>query len=358
MSRIVMITTGGTGGHIFPGLAIAHALQAQGVQVFWLGTRNGMESKLVPQHGVDFEALDFASVRGRGKLALLLAPFTVTRALLQATGVLLRRRPDVVLGLGGYVSFPGALMAGLLRVPLVVHTADAVAGLANRWLGRLATRVLSGFPDAFGADYPRPVQWTGNPIRAEIAALPDPDTRYAGREGPLRVLVVGGSLGAQALNDIVPQALARLPEAQRPLVIHQAGAKQIDALKANYAAAGVLGDCRAFIDDMAGAYRDADLVICRAGAVTVAELAAAGAPSVLVPYPYHKDQQQLRNARFIADAGGALLLEQKDLTPDTLANALAGLDRAELARMGRAARAVAKPEATAQVAATLVELAG
>ncbi|GAA5784532.1 undecaprenyldiphospho-muramoylpentapeptide beta-N-acetylglucosaminyltransferase [Chitiniphilus shinanonensis] len=358
MNRTVMITTGGTGGHIFPGLAIARALQAQGVQVFWLGTRRGMEATLVPQHGIEFEALDFASVRGRGRLALLLAPFTIGRALCQATGVLLRRRPDVVLGLGGYVSFPGALMAGALRVPLVVHTADAVAGLANRWLGRLAKRVLAGFPAAFGAAYPKPVQWTGNPVRAEIAALPDPDTRYAGREGPLRLLVVGGSLGAQALNQVVPQALARLPEAQRPQVIHQAGARQIDALKANYDAAGVAGDCRAFIDDMAGAYAEADLVICRAGAVTVAELAVAGAPSVLVPYPYHKDQQQLQNARFLVEAGGARLLEQKDLTPDTLAAMLAGLDRAELARMGRAARAVAKPDATAEVAAILVELAG
>ncbi|UXY17266.1 undecaprenyldiphospho-muramoylpentapeptide beta-N-acetylglucosaminyltransferase [Chitiniphilus purpureus] len=353
-----MITTGGTGGHIFPGLAIAQALQQQGFEVFWLGTRDGMEARLVPQHGVAFEAIRFASVRGRGRLALACAPFTIARAVAQALAVVLRRRPDVVVGLGGYVSFPGAMLAIALRLPLVIHTADAVAGLANRWLGRFALRVLAGFPGAFGAAYPRPVQWTGNPVRAEIAALPDPAQRYAGRDGRLRLLVVGGSLGAQALNDVVPQALALLPPAERPQVLHQAGARQIEALQANYAAAGVAADCRAFIDDMAIAYGEADLVICRAGAITVAELAAAGAPSVLVPYPYHKDQQQLHNARFIAEAGGALLLQQQELTPGKLAALLAGLDRSTLLQMAQAARSVARPEATRAVVDAVAELAG
>lgn len=353
----VMITTGGTGGHIFPGLAIARTLAARGDRVFWLGTRAGMEAELVPRHGVDFAGIDFRSVRGRGKLQLLLAPVTIGRALWQAWRVMRARKPDVVLGLGGYVSFPGAMLASLLRIPLAIHTADAVAGLANRFLARRAGRVMSGFPGSFGRDFGREVTWTGNPVRAEIAALPVPAERYAGRSGPLRILVVGGSLGAQALNDAVPQALVRLPADSRPQVTHQAGAKQIEALRARYAELGVAADCRAFIDDMAAAYGAADLVICRSGAITVAELAVAGVASVLVPYPHHKDQQQLHNARFLVEAGGALLLEQKQLTPDALAALLAGLDRGALVRMGQAARGVAKPEATQDVARLIEELA-
>jgi len=271
----------------------------------------------------------------------------------QALREIRRVRPDVVLGMGGYITFPGGMMAALLGRPLVLHEQNSVAGLANRVLARVADRVLSGFPEVL-----EQAEWMGNPVRAEIAAVLPPAERMAGRSGPLRVLVVGGSLGAAVLNETVPQALLRLPAEQRPVVVHQAGERQIEALRAAYARAQVDGELRPFIDDMAAAYADADLVICRAGALTVAELAAAGVASLLVPFPYAVDDHQTGNARFLADRGGAYLLPQSELTPDRLAGILSSLDRGRLLHMAENARALAKPLAAVAVAHVCAELGG
>jgi UDP-N-acetylglucosamine--N-acetylmuramyl-(pentapeptide) pyrophosphoryl-undecaprenol N-acetylglucosamine transferase len=356
MTGTVMITTGGTGGHIFPGLAVAAELMGRGWRVFWLGTRDGMEARLVPANGVEFEALAFGSVRGKGWKRLLLGPFTILSACLDARRVLRRRRPDVVVGFGGFASFPGALMAVACRTPLVVHNLDAKPGLANRVLRWGADRVLTGFPGTFGAVEGGNPEWVGNPVRAEIADVDAPETRFAGRTGPLNVLVVGGSLGAVALNECVPRALARLPAAARPVVVHQAGEKHIEALRAAYAAVAVEAECVPFVADMARRYADADVVICRAGATTVAELAAAGAASILVPFPHAADDHQVDNARQLADGGAAELILQRDLTPERLAQWLAGATRERLLAMAQAARAMRKAGATARVADVCIAL--
>ena len=336
---------GGTGGHIYPGIAVAETLRGRGWRVAWLGNPDGMEARLVPQHGYEMAWLRFTGLRGKGLITKLLLPFNLLRGFWQAVGALRRLKPAVVLGMGGYVSFPGGMMAVLLGRPLVLHEQNSVAGLANRVLAGVADKVASGFPDVL----PR-ASWVGNPVRADIAAIVAPAQRFAGRSGPLRVLVVGGSLGAAALNDAVPQALARLSAEGRPLVTHQAGAKQIDALRAAYASAGVEGELLPYIDDMAARYAEADLVICRAGALTVAELAAAGVGSILVPFPHAVDDHQTGNAGFLAGRGAALLLPQTDLTAEKLAGLLAGLTRERLLEMAEKARAVAKPEAARAVA--------
>jgi UDP-N-acetylglucosamine--N-acetylmuramyl-(pentapeptide) pyrophosphoryl-undecaprenol N-acetylglucosamine transferase len=357
MSATVMITTGGTGGHIFPGLAVADELRSRGAGVFWLGTRDGMESRLVPKHGVDFEPMTFASVRGKGLKRLLLGPYAIAYACRQAWRVLARRRPHVVLGFGGFASFPGALMGVARNLPLVIHNLDARPGLANRVLRHGADRVLTGFPGVLGEGRDARVEWVGNPLRADIEAVPPPEERYAGRSGPLRVLVVGGSLGAAALNDAVPRALALMPQQARPIVTHQAGEKHIDALRAAYANAGVEADCVAFIDDMARRYAEADLVICRSGATTVAELAAVGVASLLVPFPYAADDHQVDNAQQIERCGGGELWLQRDLTAEKLSDWLRSLERPRLARMAIAARRLRKPGATRRVADICMELA-
>ena len=347
-----MIATGGTGGHVFPGLAVADYLREAGWRVVWLGSGSGMEAALVAKRGYDMAAVKFSGVRGKGPAALLLLPLKLIRAFWQSARAILAKRPDVVLGMGGYMSFPGGMMAALLGRPLVIHEQNSVAGLANRVLAGVADRALCAFPGAL-----KNATHTGNPVRPEIASIVAPKERYAGRSGPLRILVVGGSLGARALNEIVPRALALLPAAGRPVVTHQSGAQHAEALKAAYAAAGVQASTPAFIEDMAAAYSGADLAVCRAGATTVAELAAAGLPSILVPFPYAVDDHQTTNARFLADAGAAILVSQADLTAERLAGLIRGFDRTRLREMAACARSLGRPDATEAVARVCMELA-
>ena len=351
--KTLMVMAGGTGGHIFPGIAVAEELRAQGWRIVWMGNPDGMEAQIVPTRGYETAWVRFGALRGKGLLRKLLLPVNLLSGFWQALRALRRLQPDVVLGMGGYITFPGGMMASLLGRPLVLHEQNSVAGLANRVLAKVADRVLSGFPEVMDN-----AEWLGNPVRADITAVLPPTERYAGRSGPLRLLVVGGSLGAAALNETVPQALARLEPEARPIVVHQAGERQIEALRAAYARVQVEGELRPFIDDMAAAYADADLVICRAGALTVAELAAAGVASLLVPFPHAVDDHQTGNARFLADRGAAYLLPQTELSPDRLAGILSSLDRGRLLNMAEHARALAKPLAAAAVAHVCAELAG
>lgn len=352
--RTLMIMAGGTGGHIFPALAVAEALRAAGWRIVWLGSRAGMEATLVAPRGYTMAWIAMRGVRGKGLIRLAVLPLQLLVAFWQSARALFAHRPDAVLGMGGYVSFPGGMMAALFGRPLAIHEQNAVAGLANRVLARVADRVLAGFPEAFGAGR---AEWTGNPVRAEIAALAPPAARFAGRSGPLKLTVVGGSLGAQALNDTVPQALALLAAPERPQVTHQSGAQHLAAVEATYRAAGVTATLVPFIADMAAQYGKSDLVICRAGASTVAELAAAGVPSVLVPFPHAVDDHQTANARFLAARGAALLVPQHELTPQKLADLLRTLTRDALLAMAEKARAAARPEATQAVAAECMRLA-
>jgi UDP-N-acetylglucosamine--N-acetylmuramyl-(pentapeptide) pyrophosphoryl-undecaprenol N-acetylglucosamine transferase len=349
--KTIMVMAGGTGGHIMPGLAVAERLKAEGWQVAWMGNPDGMEARLTVGRGYEMAWVHFSALRGKGLARALLLPFNLLRGFSQAWSQLARIRPAVVLGMGGYVSFPGGMMAVLRGIPLVLHEQNSVAGLANRVLAGVADRILTGFPGVLtkGA-------WVGNPVRPEIAALPAPTLRYAQRSGPLHVLVVGGSLGAQALNEVLPKALALIAEDRRPAVLHQAGEKHLPMLKSLYLSAGIQADCVAFINDMAAAYDWADLVICRAGALTVAELAAAGVASLLVPYPHAVDDHQAANARFLSAAGAAILLPQQEMTPARLAE-IGNLSRQQLAQMAEKARALARPEATAEVARICREVA-
>jgi UDP-N-acetylglucosamine--N-acetylmuramyl-(pentapeptide) pyrophosphoryl-undecaprenol N-acetylglucosamine transferase len=345
MNRTVLIMAGGTGGHVFPGLAVAEVMRSRHWDVVWLGNPAGMEATLVPRHGIAMRAVRFGGLRGKGLLTTLMLPVNLLRAMWQSLSALRAVRPAVVLGLGGYVAFPGGVMARLTRTPLVVHEQNSIAGLTNRVLARIADRVLVAFPQALSG-----AVWTGNPVRRDVAALPEPDLRYRARSGPLRILVVGGSLGAQALNTVVPQAIARLAADRRPLVVHQSGRQHLAELQAAYRDAGVAAQTVAFIDDMARAYADADLVICRAGAMTVAEVAAAGVASLMVPYPHAVDDHQTTNARFLVDRGAALMLAQSALTPELLEQVLAELDRTRLTAIAKAARALARSDAAEQVA--------
>lgn len=355
----VLIMAGGTGGHVFPGLAVARRLAARRVPIVWLGTRAGIEARAVPASGlpIELEWIEMRGVRGSGLAAWLRLPFMLARAMRQAWRVLRRRRPDVVLSFGGFAAAPGGLVAVLSGTPLVIHEQNAVAGLSNRLLALAAERVLAGFPGAFRRADARVV---GNPVRHEIALLPPPAERLAGRSGRLRLLVIGGSLGAAVFNRIVPQALLRLPEAERPQVWHQCGRGNLAAVESAYREAGVGQDVRVseFIEDMAQAYEWSDLVLCRAGAMTVAELAASGSAAILVPYPYAVDDHQTANARFLAERGAAILLPQPQLTPQRLAELLGELaaSRATLIKMASAARAVAVTDADEAVAQACLEV--
>ena len=350
IGKTLLVMAGGTGGHVFPGLAVADLLRSRNWKVVWMGAPDSMEARLVPARGYEMAWVRFAALRGKGLLRKLLLPFHLLSACWQARRELRRVRPDVVLGMGGYISFPGGIMAALLRYPLVIHEQNSVAGLANRVLARLADRVACGFPDVL----PKGV-WVGNPLRSEMSRVAPPAERLAGRQPPLHLLVLGGSLGATALNEMVPRGLALIDADRRPQVVHQAGEKHLAQLRENYQAAGVQAHCAAFIDDMAGAYEWADLVLCRAGALTVAELAATGVASILVPFPHAVDDHQTSNAKFLSSAGGATLLPQAELTPESI-SLLRDYPRSQLAEMAERARELAKPEATADVARMCEEL--
>jgi UDP-N-acetylglucosamine--N-acetylmuramyl-(pentapeptide) pyrophosphoryl-undecaprenol N-acetylglucosamine transferase len=347
--RTILIMAGGTGGHIFPGLAVADEMRAAGWDVVWMGNKGGMEERLVPPRGLKTAWIRARAARGKGLLAKLLLPSHLLLSFWESARHLRRIKPDVVLGMGGYVAFPGGMMASLLNRPLALHEQNAIAGLANRVLSKVADKVMVAFPAALKGE------WTGNPVRADIASLDAPEKRFADRSGPLRLLVVGGSLGAQALNETLPRALALLKSDFH--VVHQAGEKHLEALKANYDKAGVRGELVAFIDDMAKRYAEADLVICRAGAVTVSELSAGGMASVLVPFPHAVDDHQTANARFLADRGAAVLLPQEKLNAESLAALIRALDRTRLLDMARKARALGKPDAAGIVARRCMELA-
>ena len=347
-----MIMAGGTGGHVFPALAVAEYLSERGWRIVWLGARTGMEATLVPAHGYDMAWVRFSGLRGKGLLRALALPANLLLAFWQSARAILVRRPDVVLGMGGYISFPGGMMAALLWRPLAIHEQNSVAGLANKVLAHLADRVLQAFPGALPG-----AQLSGNPVRKDIVALAPPRARAAARTGRLKLLVLGGSLGAQALNETLPRALALLPEEARPEVTHQSGAKHLEALRLAYAAAGVSAEIHAFIDDMARRYGEADLVVCRAGALSVAELACAGVASILVPYPHAVDDHQSSNAKFLSAQDAAILLPQAELSPERLAELLRGLTRERLLDMADKARALGKPDATEIVARACMELA-
>ena len=348
--KTILIMAGGTGGHIFPGLAVAEQMRAAGWEVVWMGARGGMEERLVPKHGYRAAWIRAKAARGKGIVQKLLLPANLLYSFWESARHIRRLRPDVVLGLGGYVAFPGGMMASLWNRPLALHEQNAIPGLANKVLAQISDKVMAGFPQAL-----KGAEWTGNPVRADIAAIPSPEGRFAGRQGPLKILVVGGSLGAQALNEAMPKALALLDN--RPTVVHQSGEKHLDALKKHYKEAGVQGELVAFIDDMARRYAEADLVICRAGAVTIAELSAGGMASLLVPFPHAVDDHQTANARFLAERGAALLLQQRDLSPQTLAQMIQGLDRSRLLDMARKARALGKPDAARIVAERCMSIA-
>ncbi|MEO7729215.1 MAG: undecaprenyldiphospho-muramoylpentapeptide beta-N-acetylglucosaminyltransferase [Burkholderiales bacterium] len=353
--RTIMIMAGGTGGHIFPALAVAEKLRARGWNIVWLGAKAGMEATLVAPKGYAMAWISMTGVRGKGALRFALLPLQLLIAFWQSARAIVAHRPHVVLGMGGYVSFPGAMMASLLNRPLAIHEQNSIAGLANKVLAMIADRVLAGFPSPFGSS--TAVIWTGNPVRSDIAHIADPASRFRGRTGALRLTVIGGSLGAQTLNETVPQALSLIPETERPLVTHQAGTRHLAQVEANYQRAGVTVTLVPFIDDIAAQYANADVIVCRAGASTIAELAVAGVASVLVPFPHAVDDHQTHNARFLSERGAAMLLPQHELTPQRLAALLRGFTREALLDMAQKARSVAKPDATESVAAECMRLA-
>ena len=351
-TRSVLVMAGGTGGHIFPGLAVAECLRNQGWTVAWMGNPTGMEYRLVPAKGFAFEGVKFSGLRGKGMLTKVLMPFRLARAMMQSWNILRRLKPSVVLGMGGYITFPGGLVSYLMGRPLVLHEANSVAGSANRVLARFATRVLTGFPKTL-----KEAQWVGNPIRESFESLSDCRARYGKRQGPLHLLIVGGSLGAAALNTVVPEALALLPADRRPNVLHQTGEQHLEVVTKTYQQLGVNAELKPFIEDMAAAYANADLVICRAGAMTVSEISAAGVAACFVPFPYAIDDHQTANARFLSDAKAAILIPQSQLDADSLANLVLGLRREDLAEMAIKAQALAKFHATKEVASICEECA-
>ena len=357
MSRPILIMAAGTGGHVFPALALARLLREQSLEVIWLGTERGLESRVIPAEGIPIERLSIGGLRGKGVLSWVAAPFRLGRALLQALAIMRRHQPSVVVGLGGFVTGPGGVAAWLTRRPLVIHEQNAIAGFTNRCLAHLARQVLEAFPNSFGRDVHSKV--IGNPVRADISAVPPPSVRFAGRTGPVRILVIGGSQGAARLNAVVPFALKRLSSWLAFDVRHQAGERWIDAGRASYAQAGVRADVRPFIEDMSEAYAWADLVICRSGALTVSELAAVGVGSVLVPFPNAVDDHQAYNAQYLVREGAAVLISDRELTAERLAAELQRLcaGRGKLLAMAERARLLAKPRAADELAASCLELA-
>lgn len=351
--KTLMVMAGGTGGHVYPAMAVADYLKTMGWKIVWLCTEGGMENRLIEKNGYEKAMITMQGIRGKGLMGWLLLPVKLAKAFAQSIAAIHRYQPNVVLGMGGFAAFPGGLMARLLGRPLVIHEQNSVAGLTNKVLAKFATQVLAAFPAAFA----NKAKLVGNPVRADIANLAEPEVRFAGREGALRLLVVGGSLGAQALNEALPQALAELPVVKRPQVIHQAGIKHIEALKNNYDKAGVAVDARAFIDDMASIYAWADFVICRSGALTVAEISAAGLGSLMVPFPFAVDDHQTTNAAYLAVQGAALVLQQKELSVEKLVKILSELNREKCLDMAIKARALGKPEATESVAKICIEVA-
>lgn len=354
----VMIMAGGTGGHVFPALSLAGLLRSRNIEVVWLGTRAGIESRLVPAAGIDVEWIDIGGLRGKGLSTLFTAPIRLARALWQALAAVRRHQPRVVVGLGGYVTGPGGLAAWLARRPLVIHEQNAVAGFTNRVLARFATQVLEAFSGSFDAGVRATT--VGNPVRTEFFELPAPAERYGARQGPLRVLVVGGSQGAQRLNVVVPEAVAALAGKAAIRIRHQTGARTLESTREAYASHGISADVHAFIDDIAAAYAEADLVICRAGALTVSELAAAGVASILVPFPAAVDDHQTRNARFLVERDAAVLLPERELTPQRLATEIERFasDRAALCRMAERARQLSRPDAAEALAKAALTAGG
>lgn len=350
MTGTIMVMAGGTGGHVYPALAVAEEIERRSFDVVWLGTRRGLEARVVPEAGISIEWVSVQGLRGKHWLTLLLAPFRLSFALLQSLFIVARHRPAAVVGMGGFASGPGGLAAWLLRRPLIIHEQNAVAGLTNRLLARLARVVLQAFPGSFSPA--RRAETVGNPVRPAIASIDDPETRLAERSGQLRLLVLGGSQGARALNLQVPQALALLPAELRPLVRHQTGSRTAAEARTAYAEAGVEADLLDFIDDMAAAYAWADLVVCRSGALTVAELAAAGLPAVLVPFPGAVDDHQTANAQPMVSAGAAVVVQESGLSPASLSTVLTEWlgDRRKLTERASAARALAHPDALTRIA--------
>jgi len=350
MNGPVMIMAGGTGGHVFPALAVAKVLRERAIPVVWLGVPGSMEARLVPANGFPIEWVQVAGIRGKGIASWAMAPFRISGAVLQCIRIMRRVKPAVVLGAGGYVSGPGGIAAWLLSIPLLIHEQNAVAGMTNRWLSRVATQVFEAFPGSFPPGVN--ARAVGNPVRSDIAELPEPAARFAGREARARLLVFGGSQGAQRLNAMVPQALSQLDPAKRPEVRHQAGARGIDAARAAYLKFGVEAQVLPFIEDMAAAYAWADLALCRAGAMTIAELQAAGLGALMVPFPGAVDDHQTKNAEAMVRAGAGRILQERDMTPDSLCNGIAELtsDRPRMLKMAEAARAVRNIDAASRLA--------
>ena len=348
--KTFMVMAGGTGGHIFPALAVAQELQAQGHRIVWLGSEGAMETRLVPQYNIPLETLSIKGIRGNGIKRKLLLPFTLVKTIAAARRIIRRYNVDAVIGFGGFVTFPGGIAARLCGLPLIVHEQNAIAGLSNKVLSHFASQVMYAFPQVFTNQN----GLVGNPVRADIAALTPPAQRFAGRQGVLNILVVGGSLGADILNKVVPQAMALLPESQRPNLLHQSGRNKLTQLQHQYAECGVKAECVEFITDMVSAYREADLVICRAGALTIAELTAAGLGAILVPYPHAVDDHQTANAQYMVKDGAAVLMPQTSLNAQSLQTVLADLSREQCLQMAEKARALAQPDSAAKVAAAAV----
>ncbi|MEP7156393.1 MAG: undecaprenyldiphospho-muramoylpentapeptide beta-N-acetylglucosaminyltransferase [Betaproteobacteria bacterium] len=367
VKKTALIMAAGTGGHVYPGLAIAEVMVKSGWSIVWLATPSGMENKLVGKVGYPIEVVQMSGVRSKGMLAWALLPMVLLRAFWQSLRVIRRVQPDVVISMGGYIAFPGGMMGVLCGKPLVVHEPGAHAGLTNRVLALLADRVLVGFPHTFEQvpknalakllPKPKKVEWLGTPVREEIAALPEPSVRLSGREGPVRLLIVGGSLGAKTLNDLVVKMLQLLPQSDRPQVVHQSGENNFDELMLAYREARVAADVVSFIDDMAKRYAWCDLIVCRSGAITVAEIAAAGAASILVPLPYFVAEEQEANARFLSDAKAGILVKQLETTPEMLVEQFKQLTHKKLLAMATIARTLGKPDATARCAKACMEMA-
>ncbi len=356
-ARPIMIAAGGTGGHVYPGLAVAKELEERGVRIVWMGTHNGLEARVIPEAGIEMAWLNITGLRGKGAVTLLMAPIRLIMALAQSIAIMVKHKPAAVLGMGGFVAGPGGLVAALMGKPVLIHEQNAVSGLTNRLLSRVARKVLEAFPNTFDL---KKVVSVGNPVRREITQIAAPEERLANRTGKVRLLIVGGSLGALALNQTVPEALALLPEELKPEVMHQAGKQTFETASKAYKEAGVEANVVSYIEDMAEVYAWADLVICRAGAMTISELAAAGVASILVPFPYAVDDHQTANARYLSDKGAALLCPQSEITAESLAQDLDNLlsNRQKLREMSQQARALAKPHATEHVADFCMQFAG